>query len=226
MNRSFLQENLLTASFPFSGWGWRPLPPEWDRYKFHKNVPSSFGVFPRFRRHTSCHFLINCYMEVAERQAWLNRTKGSHAMAETLPGWVRSAGVWVSGTVVILCGTLDKLFPSPGLLSLHLQNEKKIFMFPFTGSILKSWDTWARSCPQRVLGQDRAARKGLLMDGDAEQRKDKSKWKERLLQMYSRQIIVDVCKDLPRWRRECQEVLWVITILREADACADVKCLA
>lgn len=160
----------ITASFPFSCWGWRPLSPEQDRYKLHKNVPSSFGVFPRFRRHTSCHFLINCYMEVAERQAWLDITKGSHVTVETLPGWVRSARVLVSAQQSSFVGPRANCFPALGFqLLIYRMRRRSVCSL----SVAPSWNPGTRGpegCPKRVLGWGRAARKGLRMDGDAEQR--------------------------------------------------------
>lgn len=142
-------------------WGWRPLSSELGRYKLHKNVPSSFGVFPRFRRHTSCHFLINYYMEVAERQAWLNIMKGSHMIVETLPGWVRRVGGLVSSTAVILRGTLGFC-----LLDCRMRRGSLCFFSWLHSEILGH--IGKKAVQRGELGQGRAARKDLLNDGDAE----------------------------------------------------------
>lgn len=136
----------VSVDYFLAVWGWRPLSSELGRYKLHKNVPSSFGVFPRFRRHTSCLFLINYYMEVAERQAWLNIMKGSHMIVETLPGWVRRTGGLVSSTALIICGTLGES-TSLGFYLLVCRREEDLYV-SFSDSILKSWDTLARRRPK------------------------------------------------------------------------------
>lgn len=126
-----------------AAWGWRPFSSELGRYKLHKNVPSSFGVFPRFRRHTSCHFLINYYMEVAERQAWLDITKDSHVMVGHCQAEWRGLGSGLEYSSNSLWDLQQVVFLLGASISSGVEWEGDLYV-PCSGPILKSWDTLAR----------------------------------------------------------------------------------
>lgn len=100
-------------------------------------------------------------MEVAERQAWLNITKGSHMIVETLPGWVRRVGGLVSSAAVILRGPLGFC-----LLDCRMRRGSLCFFSWLHSEILGH--VGQKAVQRGELGQGRAARKDLLNDGDAE----------------------------------------------------------